>query len=117
MICTKCNLEAGNYVAYRNVINGQPADPICYACAGQEDREALLALPIGGKYMAYLIKLEGKWYVANWPSTMKYPCVVRKGKHNIAGTRYDVWFSVGGQNYWGVTYGEFTQICHIKRVK
>jgi hypothetical protein len=53
-----------------------------------------------------------------WPGTLKIRCGVRTGRHNIAGKRYDVWF-VGpdGKNWHGVTYGDNTQICRVRRLK
>jgi hypothetical protein len=40
------------------------------------------------------------------------------GRHNIAGVRYDVWFrGPDGHVWWGVQYGDMTQICHCKRTK
>lgn len=112
---------------------------ICFACCGVNDRRDLLALPIGGKYWLYLSskinedqanlnplgyrsknyrEFYREHYVSNWPGTLsiKVPCP-RKGRHNIARTRYDVWFKLEDAYFHGVQYGEWTQVCHIRRIK
>jgi hypothetical protein len=56
--------------------------------------------------------------VINWPGTLRIPVDYSSaGRHNIAGTRTDVWFRFGGAEWHGVTYGEMTQIVHCKRKK
>ena len=55
--------------------------------------------------------------VQNWPGSLKIPCHTRCGDHNIARTRYDVWFKFEGYEWWGVYYGEDTQLIHCKRTK
>ena len=59
------------------------------------------------------------YWLGNWPGSIKIiPHHVRKGRHNIAGTRYDVWFTDHKNRQWhGVQYGENTQLCHCKRLK
>lgn len=70
-----------------------------------------------GRIALYLIKREMKYFITNWPGTLEFPALqVRSGRHNIAGTRIDVWFFVGKQQWHGVQYGEWTQICHCKRL-
>lgn len=94
--------------------------PICYACCGKNDR---LAMDKTGRAMLYLtIKPDlggsyGNAEITNWPGTLRFAGRYHKGNHNIAGSRYDVWFKVDGQNWHGITYGENTQICHCRRVK
>lgn len=91
---------------------------ICFACCGVNDRRDLLALPIGGKTWLYLSYNDGKYYVSNWPGTLKIPVrYMREGRHNIARKRYDVWFSLDGLQFHGVQYGDNTQVLHIKRIK
>lgn len=63
------------------------------------------------------MRKNGKYDYVSWPGTLKIKCHVRTGRHNIAGTRYDVWFTFNGKNFYGVTYGDKTQICHIRRIK
>ena len=59
-----------------------------------------------------------KWILSNWPGTINIPIhFVRKGRHNIARVRYDVWFRFAGRAWHGVQYGNDTQICHCKTIK
>lgn len=99
---------------------------ICYECCAIRDRAEM---DRDGKITLYLtyetFKLDGKTVllcgsakVTNWPGTLEYKGYVTKGKHNIAGSRYDVWFTDhDGKKWHGVQYGENTQICHCKRLK
>ena len=57
------------------------------------------------------------YHVSNWPGNITFSAYYKKGYHNMAGTRYDYWFHVGGQQWYGHTIGENTQIAHCKRVK
>lgn len=91
---------------------------VCYDCAVKIDREELENLPIGGKIIMYLVKEGDKYYISNWPGTFKIRIwTIKKGNHNIAGTRSDVWFCYAGHSFHGVQYGACSQICHITRVR
>jgi len=60
-----------------------------------------------------------KGEITNWPGTLRFNVLWRKtGRHNWGLTRHDVWF-IGpeGQAWWGVRYGDNTQIVHCKRIK
>ena len=111
---------------------------VCYACCGKQDREDMIRT---GKATLYLtcepaskMRLNGRPYtpstlsqgtgrnragkVSNWPGTLEFPCTTTVGRHNIARTRYDAWFTgPDGKPWHGVTYGDNTQICHCKRLK
>ncbi|NJO63177.1 MAG: hypothetical protein HC836_34650 [Richelia sp. RM2_1_2] len=92
----------------------------CYACIGILDKQALENAKIGDKFTHYLAKKKGEDYytVCNWPGTWSTgKLYVRKGYHNIARYRYDVWFTVGKNRFHGVTFGDMTQICHIRCIK
>ncbi len=86
--------------------------PVCYQCCGKRDVESMINT---GKAVLYLSK--GK--VTNWPGTISYHIQYTKtGRHNMAGKRYDVWFTgPDGFNWHGVQYGDNTQVCHCKRIK
>ena len=85
---------------------------------GKIDREELENLPIGGKVTQYLVKEGNEYFISNWPGTLKIRIwQIKKGNHNIAGTRSDVWFCYAGHNFHGVQYGNHSQICHITRVR
>lgn len=97
----------------------------CFACCGERDREEMVKT---GKAVLYLSNSAAlilgdcvplpKWHVSNWPGTLKLSAYVRTGRHNIAGKRYDAWFTgPDGKAWWGVTYGDNTQICHCRRLR
>lgn len=67
------------------------------------------------EYMNMRLFQDGK--LTNWPGSLEIPCRVKRGRHNMAGTRYDVWFRLHGKEWHGVQYGDNTQICHCKRLK
>ena len=89
---------------------------VCYDCCGKRDR---ISMKAEGRAVLYLTKREGKQFVSNWPGTLTLPVKYsRTGRHNIAGTRETVWFTgPDGREWWGVSYGQWTQICHCKRLK
>lgn len=96
---------------------GSKGRKLCYACCGLRDRRAMIR---DGRATLYLINPAGLlWSVGNWPGTLDFPVRSKqKGRHNIAGTRYDVWFNGPDGHVWhGVTYGDNTQLCHCKRTK
>jgi hypothetical protein len=126
-ICNKAKVhESEHTTGYAN--DGDKL--ICLDCCGWEDKAYMV---MEGKNTLYLTKtdedlplssvglnpLKKRFYVSNWPGTYKTHCTYyRKGRHNIAGSRYDVWFTGPDSLPWhGVQYGENTQICHCKRVK
>jgi len=100
---------------------------ICFSCCGEHDREHLLSMKVGDRWALYLCeedngKLPKRYYVSNWPGSLKIRCgTPRVGRHNIAGTRNDVWFIVGSGDersfFHGTQYGHNSQICHIQKVK
>lgn len=91
---------------------------ICYQCCGKRDEAALRE---DGNGILYLTMERGKQaHVSNWPGTLKRHVLnVRKGDHNMARYRYDVWFTMPDDKmlWHGVTYGDNTQICHVRRTK
>lgn len=106
---------------------GELSSPICYACCGKLDRQSMIET---GEAILYLTTSKGMGSVSagtfgefsakvgNWPNTLSFNCSVRKGRHNIAGSRYDVWFTgPDGRQWHGVQFGENTQICRCKRTK
>jgi hypothetical protein len=85
---------------------------VCYACCGRSDtRRMERGLPV-------MLYYDGK-VVSNWPGTLKMePTYTKKGRHNLAGTRTDVWFRFKARLFHGTQYGEWTQILrHVKAVK
>lgn len=55
----------------------------------------------------FYLKWEGK-KIAIWAR--------RKGRHNWAGARYDIWFRYNQKEYHGTLYG-YSNIVHISEVK
>jgi hypothetical protein len=94
---------------------------ICYECAGAREVRDLLATGKGCLYLSSGIGQTGRTFhkLANWPGTLEISLSMspRKGRHNMAGTRYDVWFSWQGRDWHGVQYGDNTQICHVRALK
>lgn len=95
---------------------------VCYACCGKRDRADLISKGRGVLYLNREPKGGGtltNWpgTLTNWPGTLAIPCGVRKGRHNMAGVRYDVWFTLAGAQWHGVQYGNNTQLCHCRRLK
>ncbi len=91
---------------------------ICFKCCAEDDKKQMREQ---GKISLYLTFPKGSLAnikVNNWPGSLSFPIhYVRNGRHNIAGKRYDVWFSFEGTRWHGVKYGDMTDICHCKRIK
>ena len=115
MRCKRCNKEIvqpdGSFgTGYAVEADGSK---VCYACCAKKDKEQMRST---GKAVLYLDA--EKRQVTNWPGTLRFDVTkLLKGRHNIAGVRYDVWFNFGGCEWHGVTYGDNTQICKCKRNK
>ena len=101
-----------------NTLN-KPGGIICYDCCGRDDEAVMRKLGHSKRLPLYLGRDDNGWYVGNWPGTLRFRVTgIRKGQHNWARTRWDVWFSDSDHNkWWGVNYGEMTQIVHCKRLK
>lgn len=100
----------------------------CDMCCGQLDREAMIR---DGRITLYLswpseprpyrtpgtISVDGK--LTNWPGTLSFLIrLVKIGRHNFAGRRFDVWFTgPDGKDWHGTQYGDNTQLCHCHRIK
>lgn len=88
---------------------------LCYACCAEGDRKRMRDT---GRIILYLCRSQdGTWTISNWPGSLRLPCGIREGRHNIARTRTDVWFTFEGEDWHGVQYGEMTQLCHCRRIK
>jgi hypothetical protein len=114
--CDLCGAECipeGCTTGYGMQANGTK---ICFLCCAVADA---LTMEATGKATFYLtLGRDGQHRVSNWPGTLNFkPHCVRKGRHNIARTRYDVYFRCNGAEWHGIKYGENTQIVHCKRTK
>ena len=66
-----------------------------------------------GRITLYLCESE----ITNWPGSFRMPVTYqRHGRHNIAGTRTDAWFTFEKQSWHGVLYGQNTQLIHCRKV-
>lgn len=91
---------------------------ICYACCAVRDRKALMGLKGREQLHLYLTKKDGKFFVSNWPGTLKIAVdYAWEGRHNFAGCRTDVGFTLGGKKFCGTQYGTMTEICHVRAKK
>lgn len=96
--------------AYGN--EGGTADKLaCFSCCGVLDARNMAE---SSRFMLYDVGQE----LTNWPGTFRVPVRRRrKGSHNVARTRHDIWLRYSGHDWHGVRYGEHTQIVHLKRLK
>jgi 3D (Asp-Asp-Asp) domain-containing protein len=94
---------------------------VCYECCADEDREWMRTHDRTTLYLTVSTSPYGvpMGTVSNWPGSLKFKVgYVQTGQHNIAGKRYDVWFSgPDDTRWWGVQYGDNTQILHCRKVK
>ncbi len=114
--CCDCGneypVQNSGATGYVRLSNGQK---ICYTCCAVRDQRRMIRT---GKAKLYLVKSEGRWEVTNWPGSYRVLAHVTTGSHNIAGRRYNAWFKgPDGRRWYGVTYGDMTQLCHCRRTK
>ena len=115
MKCYKCNKNISKpdpgsiSTGYGLDVN---RNKICYPCCALGDIEYMHEY---GKITLYL----GDGIITNWPESLSFPVYCsRKGKHNLAKTRTDVWFhGLDGKIWHGTQYGEFSQLCHCRRTQ
>lgn len=94
---------------------------ICYRCCADDDRAQMQQT---GRIVLYLSEetrpdVYARAYLTNWPGSLRFKATrIRRGNHNIAGSRTDVWF-IGPDGYlwWGVQYGNNTQLTHCRRTR
>lgn len=91
----------------------------CYACCAKRDRQDMIATGKACLYLVHTSANQPQARITNWPGSLEFrPYHVKTGRHNMAGKRYDAWFTgPDGKPWHGVTYGDMTQICHCRRVK
>lgn len=115
--CSRCH-EDKEHVSDTTTGYGtnKAGEKICFACCAIVDREQM---DKEGKAVLYLSQDSKVWRVTNWPGSLSLPVLSHtKGKHNLAGVRYDVWFRDRTGALWhGTQYGDDTMICHCKRIK
>lgn len=115
--CDRCGAEIVQKYTWTPDYGVTPTgEKICYACCAADDEKYMQE---HDRTYLYLTQKEGRWIVQNWPGSLMFKTgTPKKGRHNIAGVRYDVWFRDNHGNYWwGVQYGDFTEIVHCRKVK
>lgn len=112
---------------YGTMPNG---DRHCYACCANTDRADMIATGRATLYLTSRDRKEGDkyegpsdpngkvWEATNWPGSLRFRVGhPRKGRHNMARVRYDVWFAgPDGKSWHGAQFGDNTQILHCRRV-
>lgn len=115
--CHECGAACkpnGLFAGYGVLKNG---NKICYDCCAKRDEQALMALSGKDKISLYLIGKNGQEEIINWPGTLRIkPRYVKRGRHNFAGSRRDVWFAYKGKEFHGTQYGEMNEVCYIQAV-
>lgn len=116
--------ECGQHVVHESdLTTGYGLDrqqrKVCFDCCGTRDRQSMIDTGHSRHLPLYLSSKDGKYEVTNWPGTLRFK-VTRHwtGRHNMGGTRTDVWFVGPDGHLWhGVQIGEWNQVCHCKRTK
>ena len=92
----------------------------CLECCADHDVEYMFE---HRKWVGYFVEEKksnySKFYVTNWPGTLKFPVTrVKDSWHNFGITRTDFWFNGPDGHVWhGYNIGSRTQIAHCKRTK
>ena len=87
----------------------------CYACCGAREREAMKA---SGTAFLYLDGPEDAPYVSDWPGSFKIPVLaMKRGRHNVASIRTDVWFIFNGARWHGSRMGDNGTYVRCRRIK
>lgn len=134
--CADCGTVAelgaasGCGTGYGYATDAPDARPICYACCGAHEKARLIETGRGCLYLTCDAPTPrprprvgsfdyAPYRLTDWPGTLTFKASgARIGAHNMAGRRYDVWFTgPDGKQWHGVTYGDNTQICHVRRLK
>ncbi len=90
---------------------------LCYKCCAEREKRQMQET---GKSCLYVsLEKEHRYIVTDWPGILKFQVIAHSvGKHNIAGSRLDVWFRGPDSYIWhGIQYGEFSELCYCTRTK
>lgn len=119
--CSACKetkpVQTSGGTGFDTVLNTN--EKICYDCCGKQDLQEMKDAKPGECFRLYLDAEKHPYVVSNWAGTLIFNCYCsNNGTNNIAKTRIDVWFDndeIG--HWWGVQYGDQTQICHCTKLK
>jgi len=107
-VCNKDIIPDGIGTGYGTDKNG---NKICYACIADIDKKDMTE---SERQVLYYDGMN----ITNWPGSLKIRVLSkRKGKHNFAETRTDVWFAFNGHLWHGTQYGNLSQLCYCKQLK
>ena len=127
-VCADCGAEKVHVnpngfggTGYATCTEGGIEKKVCYDCCAKRDRIEMTAR---GRAVLYLTEKRAQggpttgMTVSNWPGTLSIPVRSwRKGAHNLAGSRTDVWFTdYEGRRWHGVQLGENSQLCRCRRL-
>lgn len=95
--------------------NGEPEQLYCHPHGAERIRKEMHDT---GKGTLYLTKDDQQeWLITDWPGEIKIkPTAVSRGRHNIGKDRYDAWFKLDDEKWYGVNIGD-NQILRCKRLK
>lgn len=111
--CSQCELSKPVYTdGGTGYAIDQKNNKICYSCCAVNDSNDLGALKPKEKICLYWDGVQ----VTNWPGSLKIKAYsVKKGNHNIAGSRVTVYFKHNGNKFTGINYGSSSQILHVRK--
>lgn len=91
-------------------------EKVCYDCCAKDDRTYMTE---HGQITLYLSKIQGQYFVGNWPGTLKFVVPFHsKSKTNWGDERIDFWFRGPEGLIWhGKQIGKWNQIARCKRTK
>lgn len=128
--CFNCGIEIE--IETETWAHDSLGNTFCKKCSADRNRKNLIQVGSGGLYLTSPINPEPVSEKSNWlvPRDFKLTDwtgldadyqirAVKKGRHNIAGSRLDVWFTLPEEEFiwYGVMYGQFTQVTHCRRTK
>ena len=144
VFCSSCGSECNPNGITTGYGQDKDGNKVCFECCGKQDLETMrnkgdiwlyltfetakqIVTHIGGKTQPPRV-IANSAKLTNWPGSLLIKCNhARRGNHNMAGYRYDVWFDFvdgpivdgkqTGHVWHGVQYGDNTQLCHCKRTK
>jgi len=87
----------------------------CYPCCAIKDKATMRK---NGSITLYLTKdKDGTWSLTNFPASLSFKPTVIRGRHNWGIKRYDCWFIFEGFIWWGVKYGDNSDLAYCKKTK
>lgn len=85
---------------------------ICYECCGINDKRNL------SRYDHAELYLNDKQQITNWAGTLKIsPSRIKKSHNTFGVKRLDIWFVANGDAWYGVKYGDSTEVVRCKKLK